>query len=72
MIQPGSSVATSLTAGEALRKHVLFLEIRGNNFRPTFIPLRNVRPLMFKEIVLSELEAAPQTDEMIEECLRTV
>ncbi|PWZ41208.1 Double-strand break repair protein MRE11 [Zea mays] len=40
--QPGSSVATSLIDGEAKPKHVLLLEIKGNQYRPTKIPLRSV------------------------------
>lgn len=38
--QPVSSVATSLIDGEAKLKHVLLLEIKGNQYRPTKIPLR--------------------------------
>lgn len=28
VLQPGSSIATSLTAGEALQKHVFILEVK--------------------------------------------
>ncbi|KAL3696516.1 hypothetical protein R1sor_010592 [Riccia sorocarpa] len=48
--QPGSSVATSLIEGEAAPKHVLLLEIKGNQYRPTKIPLHSVRPFLFKDI----------------------
>jgi double-strand break repair protein MRE11 len=48
--QPGSSVATSLVAGEAKPKHVLLLEIKGNQYRPTKIPLGSVRPFEFMDV----------------------
>ncbi|KAK9025787.1 hypothetical protein V6N11_038643 [Hibiscus sabdariffa] len=40
--QPGSSVATSLIDGESKPKHVLLLEIKGNQYRPTKVPLTSV------------------------------
>ncbi|PHJ24215.1 mre11 dna-binding domain-containing protein [Cystoisospora suis] len=55
VLQPGSSIATSLVAGEALPKHVFLLEIRGENYRVTPHRLHTVRPLIFEEIILSDL-----------------
>ncbi|OVA20210.1 DNA repair protein Mre11 [Macleaya cordata] len=52
--QPGSSVATSLIDGEAKPKHVLLLEIKGNQYRPTKIPLQSVRPFEYAEVVLKD------------------
>ncbi|XP_038898959.1 double-strand break repair protein MRE11 [Benincasa hispida] len=52
--QPGSSVATSLIDGESKPKHVLLLEIKGNQYRPTKIPLTTVRPFEYTEIVLKD------------------
>ncbi|KAF4384304.1 hypothetical protein F8388_004537, partial [Cannabis sativa] len=52
--QPGSSVATSLIDGESKPKHVLLLEIKGNQYRPTKIPLTSVRPFEYTEVVLKE------------------
>ncbi|MED6136860.1 meiotic recombination [Stylosanthes scabra] len=52
--QPGSSVATSLIDGESKPKHVLLLEIKGNQYRPTKIPLMSVRPFEYTEIVLKD------------------
>ncbi|GMJ10226.1 ARABIDOPSIS MEIOTIC RECOMBINATION 11, MEIOTIC RECOMBINATION 11 [Hibiscus trionum] len=52
--QPGSSVATSLIDGESKPKHVLLLEIKGNQYRPTKIPLTSVRPFEYKEVVLKD------------------
>ncbi|XP_047989236.1 double-strand break repair protein MRE11 [Leguminivora glycinivorella] len=54
VVQPGSTVATSLAAGEALQKHCALLEIHGTNYKVTPIPLKTVRPFIFKTIVLSE------------------
>lgn len=52
--QPGSSVATSLIDGEAKPKHVLLLEIKGSQYRPTKIPLKSVRPFEYAEVVLKD------------------
>jgi len=54
--QPGSSVATSLTPGESVRKHVGILEIRGEEFRITPLPLVEVRPFAMGEVVLSDVQ----------------
>ena len=51
--QPGSSVATSLTAGESIRKHVGFLDIRGSQFRMTKVPLVQVRTFLLGEVSLN-------------------
>ncbi|KAK1260415.1 Double-strand break repair protein MRE11 [Acorus gramineus] len=52
--QPGSSVATSLIDGEAKPKHVLLLEIKGTEYRPTKIPLKSVRPFEYAEVILKD------------------
>lgn len=52
--QPGSSVATSLIDGEANPKHVLIMEIKGSQYRPTKIPLKSVRPFEYAEVVLKD------------------
>lgn len=54
--QPGSSVATSLTGGEAVRKHVGILDIKENQFRLQHIPLTQVRSFVIGEISLQEHE----------------
>eukprot|EP00962_Isochrysis_galbana_P021041 scaffold6192_cov101-Isochrysis_galbana.AAC.1 len=56
VIQPGSTVATSLVEGEAEPKHVGILEIRGNQFKFTPIKLETVRPFIIKDVVLQEYE----------------
>ena len=52
--QPGSSVATSLTAGESRRKHVGLVEIKGHQFRLKSIPLSSVRSFAVGEVSLGE------------------
>jgi double-strand break repair protein MRE11 len=52
--QPGSSVATSLSEGESKKKHIGLLEIDGDRYRLKPIPLRTVRPLVMKSIVLQD------------------
>ncbi|KAF8244337.1 DNA repair exonuclease [Wilcoxina mikolae CBS 423.85] len=54
VIQPGSSVATSLCPGEAVPKHCGILSITGRDFTLEKIRLKTVRPFVFKEIVLAE------------------
>ena len=52
--QPGSSVATSLTGGEAVRKQVGVLEIKANQFRLKAIPLTQVRSFVMGELSLQD------------------
>ena len=52
--QPGSSVATSLTMGEARRKQIGILDIRGQQFRLKPVPLGSVRSFALGDASLSE------------------
>ncbi|KAK4981475.1 Double-strand break repair protein mus-23, partial [Elasticomyces elasticus] len=54
VMQPGSSVATSLMPGEAVPKHVAILSITGKDFTCETIRLKTVRPFVMKEIVLQD------------------
>jgi double-strand break repair protein MRE11 len=54
VMQPGSSVATSLMPGEAVTKHVAIVSVTGRDFKVEPIRLKTVRPFVMKEIVLSE------------------
>ncbi|SGY15283.1 BQ5605_C013g07313 [Microbotryum silenes-dioicae] len=54
IVQPGSSVATSLAKGEAIPKHVSLIKIQGKEFEFEPIRLRTVRPFIFEDISLSE------------------
>eukprot|EP00922_Rhytidocystis_sp_ex-Travisia-forbesii_P043416 GHVS01064752.1.p1 GENE.GHVS01064752.1~~GHVS01064752.1.p1 ORF type:complete len:512 (+),score=67.88 GHVS01064752.1:247-1782(+) len=64
VLQPGSSIQTSLSPGEALPKHVALLEIIGDSFRSTAIPLQTVRPFVHHELALSDyrLPASEEKD----------
>jgi double-strand break repair protein MRE11 len=53
VMQPGSSVATSLVPGEAVPKHVAILSVTGRDFHVEPIRLRTVRPFVMQEIALS-------------------
>ncbi|KXX73303.1 Double-strand break repair protein mus-23 [Madurella mycetomatis] len=53
VMQPGSSIATSLVQGEAVTKHVAILSVTGKTFEVEKIPLRTVRPFVTKEIFLA-------------------
>lgn len=52
VIQPGSTVATSLIPSEAVPKHMGLLEVKGMNFRVTPIPLKMVSPEFFSRTLL--------------------
>lgn len=54
VMQPGSSVATSLMPREAVPKHVAVLSVTGRDFKVESIRLKTVRPFVMKEMVLSE------------------
>ncbi|KAL1599711.1 meiotic recombination [Paraconiothyrium brasiliense] len=57
VIQPGSSVATSLMPGEAVPKHVTIISVDTTHERKFWsepIRLKSVRPFIMKDIVLQE------------------
>ncbi|RAL17061.1 MRX complex nuclease subunit [Aspergillus homomorphus CBS 101889] len=58
VMQPGSSVATSLVPGESVAKHVSIVSITGREFKSEPIRLKTVRPFAMREIVLSEEKGA--------------
>ena len=58
VMQPGSSVATSLAPGEAVPKHVAVLSITGRDFKVEPIRLKTPRPFVMREIILSEEKEA--------------
>ncbi|PWY81102.1 DNA repair exonuclease [Aspergillus eucalypticola CBS 122712] len=58
VMQPGSSVATSLVPGESVAKHVAILSITGREFKCEPIRLKSVRPFAMREIILSEEKGA--------------
>ncbi|KWU43773.1 DNA repair exonuclease, partial [Rhodotorula sp. JG-1b] len=51
--QPGSSIATSLSKGESIPKHVGLIKIQGKEFEFEPIRLRSVRPFIFEDIALA-------------------
>ena len=53
VMQPGSSVATSLIPGEAVPKKVAILTITGREMSCEPIRLRTVRPFVYRDIVLA-------------------
>ena len=59
VLQPGSTVATSLCEGEAARKHLFRLEVLGSKFRTTPIALRCVRPFAVREVELGKSQIDP-------------
>lgn len=61
--QPGSSVATSLVAGEAVPKKVGILDIRGKDFRLHPVPLTQVRSFVTSELSLREKRHALDPDD---------
>jgi double-strand break repair protein MRE11 len=60
--QPGSSVATSLSEGEAVKKHVGVLTVEGRTFSVTPHPLETVRPFVMDNMSLAT-EGIAEDDE---------
>lgn len=52
--QPGSSVATSLSPGEAEKKHVGLLRIKNKKMNMQKIPLQTVRQFYIEDLVLAD------------------
>lgn len=53
VMQPGSSVATSLVPGEAVPKHVAIISVTGKEFTIEKHRIKSVRPFITAEIVLA-------------------
>jgi double-strand break repair protein MRE11 len=62
VMQPGSSIATSLMPGEAVPKHVAIVSVTGKEFTSESIRLKSVRPFVMKEIVLQEERAIKEKE----------
>ena len=50
ILQPGSSVATALSEGESKRKHIMVLEVMGEQWRTIKVALKTVRPFVFESV----------------------
>ncbi|GAB6031188.1 Double-strand break repair protein mre11a [Chamberlinius hualienensis] len=64
IIQPGSSVATSLSVGEAVKKQIGILHIYKENFRMEEIPLKTVRPFCIEDISLENCSFDLKDDDL--------
>ena len=53
--QPGSSVATALSEGEAKRKHCYLLEVKADQYRLVSQRLDTVRPFVFESVSCSQI-----------------
>lgn len=53
VMQPGSSVATSLVPGEAVAKHVAIVNVTGKEFTVEKHRIKSVRPFLTKDIALA-------------------
>lgn len=54
--QPGSSVATSLSPGEATKKHIGLLRVKGRKMNLHKIPLKTVRQFLIQDVVLADYQ----------------
>jgi double-strand break repair protein MRE11 len=64
--QPGSSVATSLVAGEAVCKKVGLLDVKGTNFRLIPIPLTQVRSFVMGTVDLAKVPKLDPDDPKVD------
>ncbi|CAN8065665.1 unnamed protein product [Agarophyton chilense] len=62
VVQPGSTVATSLSQGESKPKHCVLLEIYKGKLKHRPVPLYTVRNFEFEDIALSQQENLSETD----------
>ncbi|XP_057695728.1 double-strand break repair protein MRE11 [Corythoichthys intestinalis] len=60
--QPGSSVATSLSPGEATKKHIGLLRVKGRKMNMQKIPLKTVRQFFIQDVVLTDYQDAFTVD----------
>lgn len=52
IMQPGSSIATSLVPGESGEKKVAIVEVTGTSYEYSAVTLKTIRPFVMKEIIL--------------------
>ncbi|XP_048389504.1 double-strand break repair protein MRE11 isoform X2 [Stegostoma tigrinum] len=52
--QPGSTVVTSLSPGEAVKKHVGLLRIKGKKMNMRKIPLKTIRQFFIEDVILAD------------------
>ena len=73
VIQPGSTVATSLVDGEAEPKHLAVLELKDQQFRLRTHRLQSVRPFVTDEVRLDDEEFGLDPDDVkVEEAIDRV
>ena len=72
VIQPGSTVMTSLSAGESNPKQYGILEVREQGYRLTSFPLRSIRPVVRRSVELWKDNPSGRTMDAVEEYLRSV
>lgn len=65
ILQPGSTVATSLIHAESAQKHCFELKVAKRNYKLRPIPLMNSRPILFKQFELSKYGVHPNKEEKI-------
>ena len=66
VLQPGSSVATSLCDGEAERKHCFILKVRGMDYQLKHVPLRCVRPFRIADVRLDASGINPDAPDVVQ------
>lgn len=76
-LQPGSTTYTSLIAAESKQKHCFILSFQhrqGNNFEMDLeaVPLRAMRPLIYKEIVLYETNIDTLNENLLIQHIKSV
>lgn len=62
VVQPGSTVATSLSDGESLQKHAILLEVYRGKLKHRKIPLQTVRHFKFEDICLNDEAKKDEVD----------
>lgn len=72
ILQPGSSVATSLSDGEAAPKNVFLVQVRGVSFRCDPVRLRCVRPFRLAVTSLSQLGINPDVADVESAMIRAL
>uniref|UniRef100_A0A182J7C6 Double-strand break repair protein n=1 Tax=Anopheles atroparvus TaxID=41427 RepID=A0A182J7C6_ANOAO len=63
VIQPGSTVATSLSEGDSIQKCCGLLSFHKGHFRMDPIPLKTVRPFVFESVNLASYQDERRLDE---------
>ena len=69
-LQPGSTVATSMVEMEAKQKHCFMLKLTAKHFEVEPVPLKRVRPMIYRHVELHQSGIDPRRQNLVEKYIQ--